>query len=75
MRSVDRLSFLLMAEGVGFEPTVPQSGTTVFETARFNRSRTLPRKCTEKLPELQLKGRLSRAAQGKVKLGNGSLRS
>lgn len=29
------------AEGVGFEPTVPE-GTAVFETARFNRSRTLP---------------------------------
>jgi hypothetical protein len=31
-----------MAERVGFEPTVPY-GTTVFETARFGRSRTSPR--------------------------------
>ena len=30
-----------MAERVGFEPTVPE-GTTVFETARFNHSRTSP---------------------------------
>src|SRR5437870_7930875 len=29
------------AEGVGFEPTVPE-GTTVFETVRFGRSRIPP---------------------------------
>ena len=34
--------FLLLAEAVGFEPTVPVD-TAVFETARFGRSRTLPR--------------------------------
>ena len=32
-----------MAERVGFEPTVPETGTTVFETAAFNRSATSPR--------------------------------
>ena len=32
-----------MAEGVGFEPTVPQKGTTVFETAPFDRSGIPPR--------------------------------
>ncbi len=31
-----------MAERVGFEPTVPVKGTTIFETARFNHSRTSP---------------------------------
>jgi len=30
------------AEGVGFEPTVPAQGTTVFETARFGHSRIPP---------------------------------
>ena len=30
-----------LAERVGFEPTVPE-GTTVFETVRFNHSRTSP---------------------------------
>ena len=33
--------FHLLAEAVGFEPTVPVD-TAVFETARFGRSRTLP---------------------------------
>ena len=33
--------FLLLAEAVGFEHTVPVD-TAVFETARFGRSRTLP---------------------------------
>lgn len=32
----------LLAERVGFEPTVPFIGTTVFETVRFNHSRTSP---------------------------------
>jgi hypothetical protein len=31
-----------MAERVGFEPTVPQSDTTVFETVPFNHSGTSP---------------------------------
>ena len=31
-----------MAEEEGFEPPVPQSGTAVFKTARFNHSRTPP---------------------------------
>ena len=31
-----------MAERVGFEPTVPQRGTTVFETAAFDRSAISP---------------------------------
>ena len=31
-----------LAEEVGFEPTVPQKRTTVFETAPFNRSGTPP---------------------------------
>ena len=31
----------LRTERVGFEPTVPE-GTTVFETVRFNHSRTSP---------------------------------
>ena len=31
-----------LAEGVGFEPTVPLKGTTVFETAPFNHSGTPP---------------------------------
>ena len=34
--------FRLMAEEEGFEPPVPFKGTTVFKTARFNRSRTPP---------------------------------
>ncbi len=33
-----------MAEEVGFEPTVPEKRTTVFETAPFNRSGTPPRR-------------------------------
>ena len=32
-----------LAEGVGFEPTVPAKGTTVFETAPFDHSGTPPR--------------------------------
>ncbi len=32
-----------LAEGVGFEPTVAQKTTTVFETAPFGRSGTPPR--------------------------------
>src|SRR2546427_5917886 len=32
----------VLAEGVGFEPTVPQGGTTVFETAPINHSGTPP---------------------------------
>jgi hypothetical protein len=31
-----------LAERVGFEPTVPQGDTTVFETVPFNRSGTSP---------------------------------
>ncbi len=31
-----------MAEEEGFEPPVPQSGTAIFKTARFNHSRTPP---------------------------------
>ena len=31
-----------MAERVGFEPTVPAKGTTVFETAPFDHSGTSP---------------------------------
>ena len=31
-----------MAEGVGFEPTVPQSGTPIFETGTLIHSVTLP---------------------------------
>ncbi len=31
-----------MAERVGFEPTVPETGTTVFETVAFNRSAISP---------------------------------
>ena len=31
-----------MAERVGFEPTVPHEGTTVFETAPIDRSGTSP---------------------------------
>ncbi len=46
-------SKLCMAERVGFEPTVPY-GTTVFETARFGRSRTSPHqkfnRCVMQLP-------------------------
>ena len=34
---------LCVAEGVGFEPTVT-CATTVFETVRFGRSRTPPRR-------------------------------
>ena len=33
---------LLSAEEVGFEPTVPRSGTPVFETGPFNHSGTPP---------------------------------
>ena len=33
-----------LAEGVGFEPTVPQDGTTVFETAPINHSGTPPQR-------------------------------
>ena len=36
-----RIFFLVMAERVGFEPTVP-CGTTVFETAPFDHSGTSP---------------------------------
>jgi hypothetical protein len=32
----------IMAERVGFEPTVPHRGTTVFETAPIDRSGTSP---------------------------------
>ena len=32
-----------MAEGVGFEPTVPQSSTPDFESGPFDHSGTLPR--------------------------------
>jgi hypothetical protein len=32
-----------LAEGVGFEPTVPHKGTTVFETAPIDHSGTPPR--------------------------------
>ena len=38
-----------MAEGVGFEPTVPQRGTTVFETAPIDRSGTSPHKRCQQL--------------------------
>ena len=31
-----------MADGVGFEPTEPVKGSTVFETAQFNHSCTSP---------------------------------
>lgn len=34
--------FVLMAEGVGFEPTVAMKATTVFETVPFVHSGTLP---------------------------------
>ena len=37
-----------MAEGVGFEPTVPAKGTTVFETAPFDHSGTPPHGCAAK---------------------------
>jgi hypothetical protein len=30
------------AEGEGFEPSIPLGGIPVFETGRFNHSRTLP---------------------------------
>ncbi len=33
----------VLAEGVGFEPTVPVKGTTVFETAPIDHSGTPPR--------------------------------
>ncbi len=33
---------MVMAERVGFEPTVAQRTTTVFETAPFNHSGTSP---------------------------------
>ena len=33
----------LVAERVGFEPTVPQNGTPVFETGTLNHSDTSPR--------------------------------
>ncbi len=32
----------LLAEGVGFEPTVPYSGTPLFESGTLNHSDTLP---------------------------------
>jgi hypothetical protein len=35
-------TYTVMAEEVGFEPTVP-FGTTVFKTAAFNHSATPPR--------------------------------
>jgi hypothetical protein len=36
----------LQAEEVGFEPTVPETGTPVFETGPFNHSGTPPRETT-----------------------------
>ena len=33
------------AEGEGFEPSIPLGGIPVFETGRFNHSRTLPSDC------------------------------
>ena len=37
-----RSAYLAYAEGEGFEPSIPLSGIPVFETGRFNHSRTLP---------------------------------
>ena len=39
---VGRRGSFILAERVGFEPTVAQRTTTVFETAPFNRSGTSP---------------------------------
>jgi hypothetical protein len=40
MRQFDRAA---LAERVGFEPTVPETGTKVFETVAFNHSAISPR--------------------------------
>ncbi|GEM_PF-2668655 len=51
-----------MAEGVGFEPTVPMTGTTVFETARFGHSRIPPAAiCTLRFDAVIVDGHLAEA--------------
>lgn len=51
----------LSAEGEGFEPSIPLGGIPVFETGRFNHSRTLPNvvdecvKYTSLPPQVQLR--------------------
>jgi hypothetical protein len=40
-----------MAEGEGFEPSVPQGGTAVFKTAPFGRSGTPPRTIVHTIPQ------------------------
>ena len=40
---------LKTAERVGFEPTVPWKGTTVFETASLNRSDTSPQRTASRM--------------------------
>ena len=45
IRPLSHLSYSLTTycpERVGFEPTVPEKGTTVFKTASFNHSDTSP---------------------------------
>ena len=42
-----------LAEGVGFEPTVPVKGTTVFETAPIDRSGTPPQLARAAAPHLR----------------------
>ena len=43
MKGVRKMGRPFLAERVGFEPTVAQRTTTVFETAPFNHSGTSPR--------------------------------
>jgi hypothetical protein len=43
MKGVRKIERPYLAERVGFEPTVAQRTTTVFETAPFNHSGTSPR--------------------------------
>ncbi len=43
MKGVRKIGRPFLAERVGFEPTVAQRTTTVFETAPFNHSGTSPR--------------------------------
>jgi hypothetical protein len=43
-KPISEIGFLQRAEGEGFEPSIPLGGIPVFETGRFNHSRTLPRR-------------------------------